>query len=262
LSYSQSVYDTAAAQIPDFEKVDLTVAKNGTFIDKLVHKYTPDNHELYFESHDIVEPGKQYSMTVKIPGYPIAAATSKVPAYNAILPIQLHSEDFQDIDLNNGFRELRIPLEIRLTGSPDPNPYFAFHLSHEIGVYTSFQPLVLDYTTENDSTFFLADGRTLSLLENIPEPAVLVNSNYWNDQRRSLNLIARLQYRPENERPLRIFIEWRTLSEEFYRYHLSISRQGNTVPLSDPDALYNNINGGYGNFSGYSTGFISVEIPF
>jgi hypothetical protein len=262
LSVSQSVYDTAAPQVPKFEDVDLTVATNGTFLDKLVHKYTSDNHELYYESHGVVEAGKHYSMTAKVRGYPNVDASSSVPAYNGLVPIVVHQEDMKEIDLNDGRRELRIPLELTLLNAPASNPYFAFHLSDEVGVYTSLQPLVLNYIQEDDSTFFLADGRTLSLLENIPEPAVLVNANYWNDQRQSLNLVARIQYRPDElQRPLRIFVEWRTLSEEFYRYHLSIARQGSTVPLSDPDALYNNINGGYGNFSGYSTFTYTVELP-
>ena len=57
-------------------------------------------------------------------------------------------------------------------------------------------------------------------------------------------------------------MEWRTLSEEFYKYHLSVDRQGNNLPLSDPDAVYNNVSGGYGNFSGYSVRVDTIELPF
>jgi hypothetical protein len=61
--------------------------------------------------------------------------------------------------------------------------------------------------------------------------------------------------------PSKLLIEWRTLSEEFYRYHLSLSRQGNlALPFNDPDAVYNNVSGGFGNFSGYSVVYYEVSL--
>ncbi|MBL7776183.1 MAG: DUF4249 family protein, partial [Saprospiraceae bacterium] len=77
----------------------------------------------------------------------------------------------------------------------------------------------------------------------------------------SLDLDAIIPFNPAYERPRRLFVEWRTLSEDFYRYHLSLARQGNNIPWSDPDALYNNIQGGYGNFSGFSLSGDTIQIP-
>jgi hypothetical protein len=119
-----------------------------------------------------------------------------------------------------------------------------------------------EYTYE--STKFLADGRTLALVYDTPEKVVLVNENFWSDDKKVLALDALIPFNPSEQRPRHLYVEWRTLSEEFYRYHLSVARQGNNLPLNDPDALYNNVTGGYGNFSGYSfvTDTISLPYPF
>ncbi|HNG90394.1 MAG TPA: DUF4249 family protein, partial [Saprospiraceae bacterium] len=111
------------------------------------------------------------------------------------------------------------------------------------------------------ATFFLTDGPTLSLLHNISEPVVLVNEKYWTEDRRTLRINAFMPYMPDSEKPTRIFVEWRTLSEEFYRYHLSVARQGSNLPLNDPDAVFNNVKGGYGNFSAYSVHMDTLVLP-
>ena len=106
------------------------------------------------------------------------------------------------------------------------------------------------------------DGSTLSLLHNIPENVVLINEKYWSDGRRSLHLDALITYKPEEDQhPVRLYVEWWTLSAEFYRYHLSVARQGSNLPLSEPDAVFNNVENGYGNFSGYSTTIQAIELP-
>jgi hypothetical protein len=42
---------------------------------------------------------------------------------------------------------------------------------------------------------------------------------------------------------------------------LSLSRQGGNLPLTDPDAVFNNVEGGLGNFSGYSIAIDTIAIP-
>jgi hypothetical protein len=128
-------------------------------------------------------------------------------------------------------------------------------------VFEPGDPSSVDYTEEQLPTNFLADGRTISLLHNVPEPVVLVNENYWSEDRKTLYLTARIPFDPETERPEKMYITWRTLSPAFYRYHLSLSRQGGNLPLTDPDAVFNNIDSGLGNFSGYSFSVDTIVLP-
>ncbi|MEI6408076.1 MAG: DUF4249 domain-containing protein [Bacteroidota bacterium] len=258
LSTSEPVYGSGSSVVP--EVADVSISKNGAFLDKLFRTFTQQG-ELYWQSRDTAVAGQKYSMAIKVEGYPNIDATGYMPQSVALEPIRIQAADIDTITLNDGRFELRVPLSLQVKNLPKENRFFAFRLSHEIGAYDFTQePPELLYTITSDSTFFLADGRTLSLLHNIPEPAVLINENFWNEDRTTLNLIARIPFNPE-ERVQKIFVEWRTLSSDFYRYHLSLARQGSSVPLSEPDAVYNNINGGYGNFSGYSTVTYTVSFP-
>jgi hypothetical protein len=265
LSFSQPIYDDSPPKVPDFRTVDFSISSGGTYKFSLFHRYDPVSGALFFQNdtsqnniNDTIKTNVSYSMSVKIPGYPNVSAESKVPVFNPLSPMQVYAEEITELPLSDGRRELRVPLSLTLQGSPDQNPFFAFHLKvqKDMPDHSTGTPSAV-----SDSIFFLADGRTLSLLYNIAEPAVLINSSFWNEGRHTIDLIARIPYDPQVEKPQRIFIEWRTLSEEFYKYHLSVARQISTLPLSDPDAVFNNIIGGYGTFAGYSTSVYTIELP-
>lgn len=259
VNYSQQVNDGSVPAPPT--DVDVSVSKNGIFLDKLFRKGTGKN--IYWESRDTVEPNEGYSMAVRIDGLPQAEASSDVPKHVRFTPVSVRPEDISVVDLDEGYKALRIPLSLELQHIPSRQPYFAFNLTTDIDVLEFIDSVaVVDFTYENEPAGYSSDGRTLSLLHNVAEPVVLINEKFWAQGVRTLNLNALVFYRPGlNERPRRLYIEWRTLSEEFYKYHLSVARQGNNLPLSDPDAVFNNVQGGYGNFSGYSVSVDTIDLP-
>lgn len=260
ISLSQAVNDGSSPVYP--KDLTASILAEGQFFDWL-QREKGDGNNYYWRNiqNKLPQPGVKYGLVVSVPGYPIVEATSSIPVHYPVEPVHISREDLVIDTLANGSAELRIPLELRLQQLPPTGRYFAFYLNHDTNVYESFDPPVIDEQIEQQPTNFLADGRTISLLHNIPEPVVLINENYWADDRRTLYLTARIPFDLKTERPVRLYITWRTLSEDFYKYHLSISRQGGSQPISDPDAVYNNINGGLGNFSGYAVSVDTVDIP-
>lgn len=253
VTLSQPIYDISDPEVP--EKVDVTIAKEGTFLDKLF-RTTDDFGNTYWESRDTAVTGLPYSISVLVDGLPLAEAGSSIPLFYPIEPVRINQSDIRETPLSDGRLLMNVPIVLRLKQVPSGKRYFAFNLKHDIAVAdgTIYEGLSTNYT---------ADGRTLSLLHDLAEPAVLINEKFWSDNSDSLVLNAVIPYSPgDNEKPSRLYIEWRTLSEEFYKYHLSVDRQGNNLPLSDPDALYNNVAGGYGNFSGYSVQSDTVKLTF
>ena len=259
VSISQPIYATGDPEIP--EAADVSISTGGQFLDKL-RREVGDNGNIFWESRDTAETAVPYELVVRIAGYPIASGSSFVPFMARLRPIQVFQADLQVEELDDGQKALRVPLVLEVDDLPGVNRYFAFNLQHEIEVFQTINgQQIPDYTYLSNS-FFLADGRTLSLLHNIPEPVVLINDKFWSDGRTTLLIDALIPFDPDFERPLRMFVEWRTLSEEFYKYHLSLARQGENLPLSDPDAVFNNIEGGFGNFSGYSVKVDTIELPY
>lgn len=260
ISLSQLVNDPGKPPLP--QEVDATLSINGEFWDRLRPDATVLGKRTYWVSHapKIAQTGIQYAISVRVPGYPPALSSGEVPEHMPLKPIFLSNSDIEVRPLSNGLSEMRVPLALNLQSLPPDDHYFAFNITHEIDVYETLNPPIWDFSKEGQ-TNFLTDGRTFSLLHNIPEPVVLVNENYWADNRQTLYLIARIPFDPDHEVPRKIFIEWRTLSESFYRYHLSLSRQSTSLPFNDPDAVFNNIQGGYGNFSGYALSVDTISIP-
>lgn len=258
VSLSQALTDAGDPTIPF--NADVSIAVNGNFLDKLF-RVTDDGGRIYWESRDLVQPNVGYTLAVRIAGIDPVEAASSAPYPAKLAGVRIDTAGLRLIDLSDGQKALRVPLEISLSKLPANNRYFAFGLRHEIEVFelVNGEPVPDEYYEA--STKFLADGRTLALVYDTPEKVVLINENYWNDNQETLSIDALIPFNPAYERPTRIFLEWRTLSTEFYRYHLSLARQGNNLPLNDPDALYNNIVGGYGNFSGYSVTNDSLVLP-
>lgn len=258
VNFSQPVNDGSDPLPPS--DADVSVSKEGFFLDKLYLKGTGKN--AYWESRDTVQPNQSYSMAVRIAGLPSAEASSGVPKHSRIKPVTVRPEEITVLDLDEGYKALRIPLSLELIKLPTGQPYFAFNLTTDIDVLEYIDSVaVVDFTYEGKAAGYSADGRTLSLLHNIAEPVVLINEKYWALGVKTLNLNALVFYKPSlNERPRSLYIEWRTLSEDFYRYHLSVARQGNNLPLSDPDAVFNNVSGGYGNFSGYTVSTDTIQL--
>jgi hypothetical protein len=242
--------------------VDARISANGEYYDLLYRVKREGGTDYYWRSHQekLARTGVQYSMVVKVPGYPDVSASSSIPVHFPVEKIVIDSAGIVVVNLSDGSKEMRIPLELSMLDLPETERYFAFYLTHDTEVYEPDNPTELWYTEEQLPTNFLADGRTISLLHNIPEPVVLINENYWADDRRTLYLTARIPF-DDLTKPRTLYITWRTLSKEFYRYHLSLSRQGGNLPLSDPDAVFNNMAGGLGNFSGYSVRVDTVALP-
>jgi len=258
VSFSQSLTDVGDPEIPIV--ADVTMAVQGKFADRLTRRMD-DGGRIFWQGRDALAIGTEYSLTVRIGGLETAEAISKVPAPVNLEGVRIDTSRMQLIDVSDGKLALRVPIEITMAGVPAENRFFAFGLRHEIEIFEWINgERVPDEYYETD-TKFLADGRTLALIYDTPEKVVLVNENFWSAGRKTLAVDAIVPFDPTYEQPRRIQVEWRTLSEEFYRYHLSLARQGNNIPLNDPDALYNNIMGGYGNFSGFSRTNLWVPIP-
>jgi hypothetical protein len=67
----------------------------------------------------------------------------------------------------------------------------------------------------------------------------------------------------ENQGLKRVYAELRTISAEYYKYQSSLARQIiiRQDPFAEPISIYNNIQGGYGNFSGFNPYISSSGLP-
>lgn len=263
LSRSQPVFDSS--EPTEITSGDVSIAEDDRFYSRLNYLYDQELERWLWVSKKNAEAERSYILTIRlpIPNEPIVQAVSSTPRFFPLEKITMDTANTRVVTLPDGSSALRVPLELLVSQLPPTQRYFAFSIRHETHAYkTENGQQVIDYSYSTRSSF-TANGRTLSLLNDVSsaEPVVLVNENFWSDDSRVLRLDAIIPHLPVRERPFRLFLEWRTLSEEFYRYHLSVSRQSSNQPLNDPDAVFNNVLNGYGSFSGFSVQVDTLALP-
>jgi Domain of unknown function (DUF4249) len=255
ISTTQFIHDNSKP-VRNTDDIDVLISSDGRIIERL----QPDPRTWFWRSRTNAQADKTYQLTVRRPGFESIEAVSRTPVH--IVPnCAMHAPVVEKH--TDGSADLRIPLDIRISKLPPTGHFFAFSLQDEVEVKKIIDGRVVGIEIrQNPRTFFVADGRTSALLYDIAEPVVMIHENYWNDDRTTLSLRAIIPFDPATERPRRLFLEWRTLSEEFYKYHLTLTRQSASLPFSDPDAVYNNIKGGFGNFSGYTASYDTLMVRF
>lgn len=258
LSASQSVVGVnRPLSVPDSR---VYLEQEGVRIDTLLP--VSYNGVTIWESQRTVLPNVLYALRVSASGlepvFTVASAPHPFPVQQAVI----QQDDMRVVTLSDGRERLYMPLHIRLPDALPLQPFFGFSVETLCDVYDNaggVHPVLTG--TESRRTPFSADARTSALLYALPEPWSMLHQNYWQLPTRQVDLHVWVDYEPQTEVPRTLMLQWFTFSEAYYRYYLSLTRQGANTPLSDPDALYNNIEGGYGNFSGFARDTLLIPIP-
>jgi hypothetical protein len=200
-----------------------------------------------------------YTLHARTPGFPPVFATSSAP-----LPVQPQvvtlQKDRADT-LSNGHIRQYLLLQTQLPPLLPVEPFFGFSLQVARDLYKDTIPQPVWLRQESRPAAFSTNDGTTALVYNVSDSISVLHQNYWQRPTRDLELIVSVDYNPRTEVLRDLTLTWFTLSEDFYRHHLSLSRQGANIPFSDPDALYTNVTGGYGYFSGFSRVQIKRNIP-
>jgi hypothetical protein len=182
------------------------------------------------------------------------SANTTIPLPTRLNPFLMDSSTYSYNQLNKDTSVLRVPLKIIPNDLSSSDSLFAFRVEYQI-VTTSQNEI------EQKATF-IADGNIFVNLHESPNGTFLVNKKLWNNNPNAeLPIDVLMPYNPNQTKSITIILEWRTVSEDYYKYYLSLSKQGNYgIIFSTPDVLYNNILNGYGNFSGFNRSRYYIKV--
>lgn len=206
-----------------------------------------DDETQMLRSRSRLKAGAQYRLSVRYPGYDSIFAATHIPVPCLPAPAIIDPNAITEVPVDSKLKLKRIPLSIQIPDLQGTDSLFAFKISYwkenQLG----------DITTDINASF-VADGATYANLHETADMAVLINKKLWRAQSdHTLHVDAMIPFQEGFEWPTLLVVEWRTLSPEYYKYYLSVSRQGNLlIPFNVPDVIFNNIQQGYGSFSGYS----------
>jgi Domain of unknown function (DUF4249) len=258
ISVSQPVY--IGSKPPGITNAIVRLEQEGELIEFLSEKLV--DGQVVWESKHRAKANVPYSLAVQAGALDPVSATGYAPPAGRLHHIVVLPDSIVRKPLNDSITRWRIPLELTMKTPLPAQPWFGFQVKGIAGHYPDLSvPLpILDSLAQHPASV-VTDGRTFALIHQLPENMSMLNENFWRKSDQTLKMQIEMDVQTANEWPHALFLTWFTLSEDFYRYHLSLSRQGFNSPLSEPDALYNNISGGYGNFSGFSRDTQTIWLP-
>ena len=219
------------------------------------------NGERYFSTHDFSPvPGIVYTIEVSAPGFATVTGQSSIPPQVAIYHLQLDQLNITQ-DTSSNRKQYRYYVEIGFDDPLEQRNFYHLSLEQEYRSFTVEQgdtifaeairrPIVFDPRATNNLQIVHYDGSLL--FEDTP----------FNGEEQVLRLPVTIQVKNGEEYPGRLFAELRSVTEEYYLFHTSLSRQQTSPdqPFTDPVLLFNNIRNGHGVFAGYSSSQASISV--
>ena len=227
---------------------------DGTFVEALVFQQNKNEQGVpyYTTTAFTPQPNKIYLLKVSAPGYASVTARSQIPTPTELSGVAMKNFHSQQIGVS-GELELTYELEVNFQDPDEEKNYYHINLVQELREFNLVegdtnwvniiqQPLLFDpRQNSKERVAHLAGG-------------MLIRDDEFNGASFKYNLPVRFTYDPNRFRLGQLIVELRVVSEEYYRYFASLSRQhaSKGEPLSEPVFVFNNVEGGKGVFAGYS----------
>ncbi len=259
VSKTKSVQDTKDAEFVTNATVMVFTGNELVEILELVS----DSGQPFYKSKNLAPIiGETYTIIVSAPGFTSVTATSSIPA---TVPIQ--SVDFSPVFKGRGTNDLSINFKIAVTFSDPVEIRNFYHLV--------FYQELQSYSLDSNGDTILSPNVTLVRpqridLDNASQPLVkhfdngsfLIKDESFNGSKVTFYLNGDYSLNASQYIPGNFLVELRSVSEAYYNYHLSITRQSNPKngPLSEGVYVDDNIENGEGIFAGYSTSVNSSDL--
>jgi len=242
---SQSPSDSSQFYTPENLEVFIQEKVSGTSIQLFS---TLKDGKIFFRIPDgFLEARFTYTISAHAPGFEDVQATTTIPNPSTISDLSIKKISIVQSQLNEEKTNIRYTLNFKINHYESNRYYHVVFYNGFIGLP---QPVYINPELSDYQNFIhhhdygvLIDREDLT-----PDQLLTFNFVDWTV----------IGYDLKN-----IFVELRSVTEEYYKYHSTLSRQLNVRqdPFSEPVIIYNNIAGGYGNFSGFATSIISSDLP-
>jgi len=221
--------------------------------------------DLYRENNLYVDPqaypiaGESYFLIISAPGYARVEAQTSIPQ-SVQLAGTSKIANLRFVESEMTPDKMNLTYDLILDFMPDFDPHdkffhFIFVQTTSINAGTATEPDIQEIAYYINPQFPDEDG-----FYQQHETGVLIDAEKTGASH-SL-AFSFVDYTLGDDEELgNLFIEVRTVTEEYYQYHTSLSRQliSRDDPFAEPIPVFNNVRDGSGNFSGFSR--LVYQIP-
>ncbi len=205
-------------------------------------------------------PGLEYTIRVSAPGYASVEGKSSIPEQVVISQLQIADLSIQK-EAKGSLYRLNYNVNLGFADREHEKNYYHLTLFQEFFSFESIDgDTLLSNRRERRLRFDPNSGNNLQVVHY--DGSILFEDTPFNGRQQTFSLPVEIRYPADREIPGQLVAELRVVTEEYYLFHTSLSRQQQTPdqPYADPVILYNNIKNGHGIFAGYSSSIASVEV--
>lgn len=212
------------------------------------------NQNFYSSQRDFIKPEKKYDLEVIADGFDTIHAQTYIPRASQVLNYKIVDFVADPSERNEEKINIRYTIE--------------FEIDHKIEIEYYHIAFFNEYWDDDPTTL---DDERWWVMDPIYEDDRLYTPHFEYGVliRKSdipVGHVFRFEvsdYIFEHEKVENHWMELRSLTEEYYLYHESLSRQKlvRQDPFAEPVIIYNNIENGLGNFAGYNSDVIGLPQP-
>lgn len=239
----------------------VSIYEGNAFLEQLqvIYPTSPRGQAVYSTSDVRPEIGKEYEIQVEVEGFQIVTARSIIPARVEIRDFQV-GQVAKTQEAGNNLMHYSFPVYIAYDDPTEEKNYYHLKIAQEIVEFSLVEGDTLpvrsfhrniNFSPDLDDNFVNAYFAGGVLLQDDP-----FGAQYGFDMNVTIH--------PNFQKLGRLFVELRTVSEDYYRFHNSLDRieqeGGSTGGFPEPSIPYNNVENGRGIFAGYTAAVDSIAI--
>jgi hypothetical protein len=205
-------------------------------------------NKLYFEfPPNFLKEGFQYSIKAYAPGFEPVHSTTEIPTPSKITDLQVKDIKIEPSHLND-FKNI---LHYKVT----------FNIEHQPA--NRYYHLVFYNVYGDNPTRYVVDPEVsdeIPFIRNYDYGILIDRYDIPEGQPLEFNFI---DWSIKNQDLKTVFVELRSITPDYYKYSSTLARQVivRQDPFAEPIPIFNNIEGGFGNFSGFSPNVVYSDLP-
>lgn len=242
---SLSASDSSSFHVPDHLEVEVTELETDYSISLEMVNAGADRYFGFPES--FLKEGFSYTISAYAPGFESVRATTRIPRPSTISNLLIENLRIEASTKNEFKSIVRYTVNFEINHTESNQYYHLVFYNQYDGLDEAF---LVDPEHSDDQPY----------LKHYDFGILIDKEDLVADQPLSFDFVDWVV--GDNDLK-RVLVELRTITPEYYRYHSTLARQliVRQDPFAEPVTIFNNIEGGFGNFSGYSPNISSSDLP-
>lgn len=243
---SQDPADTSNFYVPDNLNVDVEEIESNTTVH--LNPIYENNGQYFRIPASFVKAGNSYKITAFAPGFPPVQSQTSIPNPSTLTDLLVHNVQIKPSEVHEFKKIIHYTVEFNI---------------HHTGANRYYHVVFYNQYKNNPNVLVINDP--------LPDDGQIFQHHYdygilldKNDLQPGQPLSFDFEDWVLNDDDLeRVYVELRSITAEYYKYHSTLTRQliVRQDPFAEPVTIFNNIDGGYGNFSGFARSITSSDLP-